>query len=287
MAYSSACTDGRMPIIDDDNYRNFYDPPTIDGVKMRKGHRPRDYNKHGFAAGPYMSAFPSELIIDPSEYKERIKEKDAKKNWVSNLCDNVGSIVKNQASTPFCWINAGCRCMEIARVVQGEPQVVLSPASAGAPITGFVARGGYGTEGVQWLSEHGACPVENWPANAIQRKYYTEENKAIALKYRIDSWWDLHQGNTNELASCLLRDIPVAAGLGWWSHEITFTFLAIAANGDVVFGFDNSWGTSWGDNGRGILVQSKARFDDANAIRAATPTVIAESKAESAIQIAG
>jgi hypothetical protein len=261
-----------MPLIGDHNAHEYTTAPVVDGVQMSFGRIPRDYLVDGFASGPYLTAFPSELIIPRSEWKERIQEKDAKKSWITNICDSVGSKVKDQNGTNYCWINAPTRCLEITRIMAGEPQVVLSPASAGGPIKGFSNVGGWGTEGIKWIAENGVCPVENWPANAISRQYYTADNKAVAMKYRIDSWWDLHPNSFDELVSCALQDIPVAIGLSWWSHEVTFTFAAIDKNGNVVGGIDNSWGTGWGDNGRGLLTESKSRPDDANAVRTAIPS---------------
>jgi len=213
--------------------------------------------------------FPSELLIPESEWWDWIEEKEARKQQLSDLIRLANLPHKDQGQTNFCWINSPVHCLEIVRLAQNQPTVILSPASAGAPIKNFRNQGGWGREGLEWMIEHGVCPVENWPANAIDRRYWTEENRAIALNYRPVEWWVLKPRSIKELVSCLLRNIPVALGYNWWGHEVTGCD-AIWVNGRIAIRIRNSW-KNWGDFGFGILEGSKMLPDDAVAPRTAIP----------------
>lgn len=210
-------------------------------------------------------AFPKELLIPRSEWQARIQEMEERKSRTSDLCIAAGLPCKDQSSTNFCWANAPVHCLEIVRLQQGQPMVILSPASVGGPIKHFKNVGGWGEEALEWIVEHGACPVDQWPANAIDDDYYTEANKATAKDYRVTEWWELTPRNTDELISCLLRRLPVACGYNWQGHETTAVD-AVWKNGQIGTRNRNSWSMDWPSAGAGgwyILQGQKMLADDA------------------------
>jgi len=215
----------------------------------------------GFAYGGTAEPFPSELIIPRSEWQARIEERKARKRGLRYLTRFAGLKCKDQGQTNYCWINAPAYCCEIVRIVQNQLPVTLSPASGGAQIKGYRNVGGWGKEALEFISKSGLVPIEKWPANAIDRRYATPENLRLALKYRVDEWWELQPRNLDHLISCLFRDTPVACGYNWWRHETT----AIDVDwldGEVVTINDNSWGPSYGDQGRFNLQGSRMLGDD-------------------------
>lgn len=131
--------------------------------------------------------------------------------------------------------------------------------AAGARIKNFRNVGGWGSEGLNWMLDHGVNLQSDWPANAIIRTYDTPENRERAKLNRIVEYFRLD--NWDEVGSCLLAGIPVACGYNWWSHEVTGMDLTPA--GDLIIA--NSWG-NWGDQGYGLLQGSKRVPDDAVAI---------------------
>ena len=48
-------------------------------------------------------------------------------------------------------------------------------------------------------------------------------------------------------------------------RSVLITFL-LWENGKVIYGIDNSWGTDWGNNGRGVLQGRMSKFDEAGSI---------------------
>lgn len=248
-------------IIDED-----FHPLTALGLR---GRRPRDYEKQPLG---FMSCAPAYALplIPRWEYDERIRDLEKAQARIPDICDAMGLRVKNQEGTNYCWINAPVHCLEIIRVVQGQEYVELSPASVGAKIKDFRNSGGWGTEGLQYLVEHGAVPTSIWPNNAIARRYDTAAADQQRGRFQVDEWDDLPP-TFDAVADRVLNGFPVAIGLNWWGHEVTAVAL-VKLDGNDRYGMliDNSWGSEWGQNGRSVLSEAKATPDDAVSPRLAT-----------------
>lgn len=255
---------GKTPIIDRDNH-----PLTFVGEKtvpFGRGLKPRDYKREPFGAAFAAYSGP---MIPRGEWRDRIEERDRTKSRQADFCDALGIKIKHQSTTNYCWIFAPTKGVEIARAKQGQRYVSLSPASVGARIKNFRNQGGWGTEGLQYIVDHGLVPSDKWPDIAIDRKYDTDVNDQLRVKYRITEWWDLKPRSFDQLMSAVLVGVPVAIGLNWWGHEVLAIDGVVLGSDDYGILIDNSWGTGWGDKGRGVLTQSKATPDDAVAPRVA------------------
>ena len=71
-------------------------------------------------------------------------------------------------------------------------------------------------------------------------------------------------GPFDEVITCLLNRIPVAAGLDWWGHLVCFLDPVLLPDGSVGVLFQNSWGVDWptpGANGLAVLTERKATPD--------------------------
>lgn len=216
--------------------------------------------------------FPDELLIPEADWQGWIAEAEERQTRVSDLVTQAGLPCKDQGSTNFCWANAPVHLLEVTRVIQNQPMVILSPASVACPINGFKNQGGWGEEALRFLISDGAVPVAQWPANAISKQYYTDANKAIAKNYRATGWWNLRPRTLNQHISCLLRRIPVAVGLNYWAHEVS-DYEAVWVNGKIGVRFRNSWTKDWptaGAGGYSIRQGNKLLADDAVAVRSGT-----------------
>lgn len=260
MAYESDLR-GRT-IIDDGNYRQYAaSSATPDGLS--RGYIPRDYA--AFPEGVFAAPFPLPTI-PRSEWRDRIEQMDREERWPKHHKQRAGFPSLDQNGTNYCWINAPVQCIHYVRAMQGEPHVALSPASVGAKIKNYKNVGGWGSQGLQYMTEHGVAPVELWPANAIERKYDNEASRAARVQYVVDEWWELKDRSFEQLMTCLLLGYPVAIGLNWWGHEVTACAAAVRG-GDYLVDIDNSWGEDWEQGGHALLSESKATPDDAVAPR--------------------
>lgn len=212
--------------------------------------------------------FPAELLIPRSEWQARIQELEATETGLDKLSIRASLPCHDQDGIPYCWIHGPTHCMEIIRVVQNEPVVLLSATSVGCKIKNFRKQGGWGKEGLQYISDNGVCTQSDWPENKLDRQYDKPAAWEEAKKYEAMEWWVLRDRNLDELVSCLLRRIPVAGGYNWWSHEIS-NVAPVWLDGTVAIRIRNSWGMGWGDNGFSILQGNKMLPDDAVAPRVA------------------
>jgi hypothetical protein len=268
MGFQSQLLPGER-VYDDSHGMEHFEPPAGQGRGLQLHRR-----TVGFGAGRNAPPFPSSLLIPRDEWKDRIAEAEATKSRLSDLVTQAGLPCKNQEQTNYCWVNAPTHCAEIARLLQNEPPVVLSPASVGAPVKDYANEGGWGQEALDYAAEHGWAPVALWPANAISSQFDTDASRAARASYRQELWYELRPRNLDDLISALLRRMAVAAGLNWWSHEVTFAD-PVWVNDDIAVRMRNSWGMNWPSAGAGgwsILSGSKMLPDDA-----VTPVVMLPS----------
>lgn len=255
-------------VINDNNYQAFVQDPVINGEQMSRGLEPRDWDKDGYASGPEREPFPADWLLDWKEIDERIEEMERTKTRLSDIIDRAGLEVLNQNGTNYCWINAPIHCVEITRIIQNQTMVRLSPASCGGPIKGYRNVGGWGTEGLKYIAEVGAVPQDLWPANAIDRRYDTPETREVRQQFKVPEWIELQPRNNQQLFSVLVRRFPVAVGLNWWRHEVTYIDPLTRRRVRI----NNSWGLNWGERGRGILEGNRVDPDDAVVARVAVPS---------------
>lgn len=260
-----------MPVIDDVNFKLFVDEAD-QNPKYGRGLDP-SYKQ------PLIPGLATTFTetIPRSEWNDRIQYMEENRMRLPDLVDDLksrgkwnGPRVLNQSQTNYCWINAPVHTIMLTRAKQGELYIPLSPASVGAKIKNFRNVGGWGSEGLKYIRERGVVPQSLWPANAIDRRYDNEESDRARSHFKCHEWYTLRPRNFDQLASCLLQNIPVAIGLNWWGHEVTAVALLRTGENEYAILIDNSWGENWGDKGRGVLAGTKMLPDDAVAPRVVT-----------------
>lgn len=249
-------SDANMVVINDSNWTAFANDSNPTRARGYQGMWENDGLK---AAAKGFGELVNVPLIPRSEWGDRARQRESDQTRLKDFCLGSGLTVLNQQSTNYCWINAPVFCCMVTRLKETGQLVRLSPASAGARIKNFRNVGGWGSEGLNWMVEHGVNLQSDWPANSISRNYDTPENREKAKLNRIVEYFRLD--NWDEVASCILAGIPVACGYNWWRHEVTG--MDLTPSGDLIIA--NSWG-NWGDQGYGVLQGSKKDPDDAVAI---------------------
>lgn len=248
-------------IIDDDTPD---DHPLLNGGL--RGTEPRDY-----AANPYCfsaATVPLTDLIPESEWRERIIDMEKSKTDLETLIKQGGYKIKSQKSTNFCWAYGTVSTVEATRAVNGLPYVSLSPAHIACKIKGFRNVGGWSGEALDYLVDYGCCEERLWPNATISRRYDTREVAENALNYRVVEWNDLKGRNFKETMTCLLNRRPVSAGFMFWRHLVMLVRPVILNDSTghwsewLGIKLANSWDTSWGDEGYGILKGNRMVPDD-------------------------
>jgi hypothetical protein len=249
------------PIYDDGNFNDLLDQ----GMSHGTGRVERDYKAMPVGCSPYVpvrgiEAWPMSKILDV------VRERKAAGAGMAALRKRAGYQPLNQQQTSFCWANAAVNCYRMARAMQNEPYVDLSPASVAAPIRGYRNQGGLGIEAVPYIAEHGVCTTDLWPANAIDRRLDNPKSQANRANYVANGWFEAVAQNDGQGADVRLRLMytlallyhPQALGYAWWGHEVMGLDVVEVEPGSLGILIENSWGTGWGEGGLGVLRGSQA-----------------------------
>lgn len=250
---------GRLNIIDDSNYLKYADDP---GTREVRGLQPRNYSKHPFGSMPWGTMpFP---VIPRSEWADRIDEGHAKKTFPIYHQLRKKTPILNQKRLPYCWMYAVTGAVQSIRACAGFPTAHLSATSAGAPGKNYREEGGWTGEAIGYAKKYGIASIETWPEAVNDRRYFRESRDEAKL-YNVGQWFELRPKNFDEVMTCLLLGYPVCVGLLWWGHAVFYP-APIRDRSDFGVIDDNSWGPEWEENGRSVLMESKATPDEANVI---------------------
>jgi hypothetical protein len=189
-------------------------------------------------------------------------------NFLSDLVKQQGFKSKDQNGLNYCWCYGSTRAVEVQRAVQGFAFTDLSPESVGGPCTGWRNTGGYAQQAFTQIEHYGICESSfmDKPHSLNPRVWKTGWQQNALLHEAVD-WYDIGT-SFDEVITCLLQRVPVAAGLDWWGHLVCFLDPVILPDGSVGVLFENSWGVDWptaGANGFATLTEKKATPDGAAA----------------------
>lgn len=246
-------------IINDSNYQQFINP-VVDGEVKKCSFRGM-FRPQSIVRARTFEDLKSVPLIPEADWDDHIDQLERDKATLKDFCLESGLEVLNQGQTNYCWINSPTFCAMIARLQETGQCIRFSPASAGARIKNFRNVGGWGSEGLEFMIENGINEQDDWPANAIERRYDTPENREKAKKNRVLEYF--HLKSYEEVVSCILSGVPVACGFNWWSHEVTGMYVTLRTHN---LGIGNSWSPKWGEYGYGELEGRKRIPDDAVAM---------------------
>jgi hypothetical protein len=240
----------------------------VKGLDEGLGYIDRDYESDALGADSFCVA-NSTPTFSMSELIERIKEKTAKNDWITDKCDAIGFKVKNQSRSNYCWNHAPVRAMELAYILQGGDVKILSAFWGAAQIKRGRNQGGWGIQACRFLHDKGV-PLESFhpPMN-----FSVNNDPAVvanAKLHQLAAWNDLEPSDQMAIYSKVVLDQPVTVGIPAWTHEVCLTKLLVEGN-EIIPVCDNSHGTSSGNNGRVALRGRMKRFSEAGAIASVEP----------------
>jgi len=236
-----------------------------------RGLVPRDWDQFPEA----MYAPPSDLpLIPEGEWSDRIKEKVREKAQLSDVYLASGMAHLDQGRSNYCWAHSTVHCVMIGRAAGNQPHVPLSAFAVAAVLMKGRNEGGWCGLSQQFLREVGVPSQSFWPQGNFSLSLDTPQMRANAALHKVtEEWADLtrrvyDQNLTfQQLATCLLSNVPCAVDFSWWGHSVCALDLVEVEPGDFGIRILNSW-ANWGDRGLAVLRGGKARPDGAVAMRA-------------------
>lgn len=254
----------KKPFVVDDSTNNdllFTEP---------RGLVPRDRSIYG---PDFMRSPPTDMpVIDPSEWSARCKEQEEQESSLEHVFNRLAK--RKGLAIPFlfqgrqgyCWAYSTGNATMLDRELRGLPYVRLNPHAVAAIIKHGADEGGWCGLSADFLEKVGIPSEEFWEPLSMNTRQDTPEMRANAGLHKLsESWIDLTASvydrnlTTNQLASCLLSNIPCAVDYNEWGHSVCAGRWVEIEKG--VFGprILNSWapgGQVWGDNGWGTINKS-------------------------------
>lgn len=218
-----------------------------------------------------MMAPPSEIKLIPrSEWSERIKEKERTKSNLSDLLRRAGIPSTDQNGHGYCWAYSTVGCVQTIRAFNNQPHIPLNPHSVASIIKRGADQGGWCGLSCRFLMEHGVAPMGSgegeWPEHSRDYKRLEPKCRERMSQFLVtEGWIDLRRNDYDQqmtfdqVASCLLSNIPCALDFNWWGHSVMGCDLVEVESGDFGIRIRNSWKDSWGDKGFSVLRGSRAK----------------------------
>jgi len=171
----------------------------------------------------------------------------------------------NQKMIGSCGSEGKDAAVEIVRDAAGLEPIEFNPYGTYYYVSGGSDRGSSLIDNMKSGRERGSFPASLHPRSLGWRVKPSAEAHEAALHYRIDEFYEVR--NWVEFGSALLQRFAVYAGYS--GHAWVADWLPNLTQ----VGWRNSWGTSWGDNGFGILNSSRIMWNyGCYAVRTTTST---------------
>lgn len=248
-------------VIDDRTNNDLLYVPYIDGEPKGHGYAPRDYRVHP----PEMFAPPEEMPLIPrSEWDARINEQEELRSSLEHVrltADNGRMMdALDQNGQGYCWAYSTTAAVMLLRAVNNQPYVRLSAHAIGCKVKGFRDEGGWCGLSAKFHKEQGCPSVAYWKEKSMARSNDAPDTWANAALHKVtEDWVDLtrpvHSQNltVDQIATCLLLNIPVALDYDEWGHSICGLRWVRVEAGVYAPKILNSWTNQWGDRGMGII----------------------------------
>ncbi len=248
-----------------------------------RGLIPRDYS--AFPQGMYNAApawdITSLPLVPWDEIPDRIAHMTETKTRLLDIVETLDPLDQNGQG--YCWFYSGTAAIQCLRMRNNQPNVKLSAHSGAWVIKGGRDQGGWGAQGLDFQRDRGIIPVSLWPEKSMDgNRYNTAANWEVAKEYRVtEGFVDLEppqydrQLTVQQILTCYLNRIPVISDFNWWRHSVCGLWMydykpSLAKDNPNRYAANeilNSWTKNWGQNGRGILKDSKAFPNGASAPR--------------------
>jgi hypothetical protein len=194
-----------------------------------------------------------------------------------------GTLVTRMADSVLisgnCWAHGTINAVEITYAMSGYKCPNLNPFPVAYRIKNGRNQGGWGEQALKGIAEFGIPEHSVWAGNKEgMSQWQSPEVIASANRHKVTASLELPQNNFAALVTSLTHPKfarPVTMGLNWWGHLVCAVRAVALPGGGFGILIVNSWGEGWGQNGCGVLVESKSIAFEQIRIERCTPILAA------------
>lgn len=260
--------------IGDHNAQEFLDE--IDRCGYARGLAKRDYQANPSGSYANVPTFPSGLLItDPNEQQRLLSEQQANRSSLYDIrmanYDTLKSL--DQGSHPLCWAFSSTKAAMYARILMGEPGLILSPWYVAGKIKGWRDEGGWGAQSSEFIASQGVPTMDrcaSYRSSAVSSD--APQNALLHKDVLFFEGTDDPDQNTQIMISAYLRGWQVVKDYNWLSHSMCGCRL-VSLN-PLVVDCDNSWNAidQYGEKGLYRITGNRARPSNIVVVATTTPS---------------
>jgi hypothetical protein len=229
----------------------------------------RGFDPSQVVPGTFAAPPSSMKIIPRSEWDARIADRQKYKVGLpfirETMADGRPHVSYDQNGQGYCWNYSLIAGATYARGRDGAPYKRFSGHAAAWKIKGGRDEGGWCGLAIKFAREVGIPTVNEWPEKSMNGRHDNAATWAEAAKNKVvEDYYDLsrnvwdQQLTFDQVATCLLLNIPVQVDMNWWAHSICAIDLVRVEAGSYGLLIHNSWTDAWGDRGTAVLRGDKA-----------------------------
>lgn len=246
----------RIPIYDESNYQSLISETIDGGGEFGTGWDER-------VQGPYGSACDTVEYtnVPRSEWKDRIEYGERHGLFPEAWFKRGDVKVLNQGRWGYCWMYGVVGAMQCAYAMTGQKAPKLNaffPAWLGKNGRN---QGGWGGEALRYLEQWGVPLYDVFPGQPTNRAQFDRhEVRESAKQHKVWKFRELQRNSFPALMNMWFsqKPMPVSQAYNWWMHLVYAVRPVVTGANSFGTLIVNSWDYGWGNNGLGIIAESRA-----------------------------